>query len=264
MTTPIAALIELIKALRGEKGCPWDRAQTPTSIAVYLIEEVYELVDALDRSDTHAICDELGDVLFHVLFIAHLFQEQGAFDIDQAARANHTKMVRRHPHVFGDTTVETADEVRLRWQEIKARENSGGSHSSTLDAVPANQPALMRSYRVSQKAAATGFDWEDLKGVLQKAEEEWAELKTEIQRQEASMAGRPAVAEEFGDLMFTLVNVARFLRVHPETALLSAINKFTVRFKRLEKHVRSQGRRLDQISPEELERIWQQIKREPS
>ena len=101
MTTPIAALIELIKALRGEKGCPWDRAQTPTSIAVYLIEEVYELVDALDRGNTHAICDELGDVLFHVLFIAHLFQEQGAFDIDQAARANHAKMVRRHPHVFG-------------------------------------------------------------------------------------------------------------------------------------------------------------------
>jgi tetrapyrrole methylase family protein/MazG family protein len=260
MTTPIAALIELIETLRGENGCPWDREQTPASIAVYLIEEVYELLEALDRGDTQAICEELGDVLFHVLFIAQLYREQGAFDVEQAAQGNHAKMVRRHPHVFGDARVASTDEVREQWQKIKVREKTGVPQTSALDAVPRHLPALMRAYRVSKAAADKGFDWEDVEGVMQKVEEEWAEFRNAISQQGASVDTHRATAEEFGDLLFTLVNVARFTRIHPETALISAIHKFSSRFKRLEAYAAKQGHRLQVLSPDELEQMWQQIK----
>lgn len=255
----INAIIELIRQLRGKDGCPWDKQQTPKTLALYLVEEVYELVDAIESGRPDDVCEELGDVLFHILFITTLFQETGHFDIEDVADFNTTKMIRRHPHVFGNNKVSGTDEVRRQWHQIKMQEKNNAPETSILDSIPGGLPALMRAYRISERAAKTGFDWEDTAGVIQKVEEEWQELKSALKKATAEKE-RQQVSLEFGDVLFTLVNVARFAEIHPETALTGAIQKFEQRFRYMEKRVSEQERNLDSFSPAELETLWEEAK----
>ena len=255
----INAIIELIEKLRGEDGCPWDKQQTPKTLVLYLIEEIYELVDAIESGKPANVCEELGDVLFHILFIAILFQEMGHFDIEDVADLNTAKMIRRHPHVFGDNKVSGTDEVRRQWHKIKMQEKDNAPETSILDSVPAGLPALMRAYRISERAARTGFDWEDTAGVIQKVEEEWHELKSALKAGKTEKE-QEQVSLEFGDVLFTLVNVARFARIHPETALTGSIQKFEKRFRYMEKRISEEDRNLESFSQEELEKLWEEAK----
>jgi tetrapyrrole methylase family protein/MazG family protein len=261
MTSPATdsfeELIDLIQALRGKEGCPWDKQQTPQSISRYLTEEVYELVDAVESGNLAKICEELGDVLFHVLFLAELYREKGCFDIAAVARRNTEKMTRRHPHVFGSNRIDSTDEVRRQWHQIKQEEKRGSQVGSALDSVPVQMPALMRAYRISERAASVGFDWADLAGVMEKAEEEWAEFKRALENEPPEQA-----AMEFGDILFTLTNVARFARIHPETALGGSVNKFIKRFQALEEQIRGQGGTIEGRSAADLDAVWRAIKAE--
>ena len=252
---PFNALKKLIETLRGGQGCPWDRKQTPKSISVYLTEEIYELADAIASGDPDDIRDELGDVLFQVFFIAGIYQEAGIFDIAAVVRENVKKMIRRHPHVFGPEKLANTEQIRTRWHQIKQKEKAGDKSSSTLGSVPVHLPGLMRAYRISERAARTGFDWQDTAGVVEKVEEEWAELKAAIGKMEGNQ-----VDDEFGDLLFTLVNLARFLKIHPETSLTDSTHKFMGRFTSLEKLVSQRGQRIDTLSPRKLDELWEQVK----
>ena len=241
-SAPLSALeklIELVATLRGENGCPWDRQQTPRSISVYLTEELYELIDAIEAEESERVCEELGDVLFHILFLARIYEENGEFDIGSVAGQNAAKMTRRHPHVFGDDRVQSTRQIRKRWHEIKKSEKKRPSGDSILDSVPIQLPALMRAYRLSERAAAVGFDWTDISGVMAKVKEEWAELQ-----QAASENDHQQAVAEFGDLLFTLANLARFARIHPETALTASIKKFENRFRRMEAIAAAQGKEI--------------------
>ena len=251
----IEALFNLVSTLRGENGCPWDRKQTVHTLSIYLIEEVFELVEALSGEQTDAILEELGDVLFQVVFIVRLFEELRQFSFQDVLSRNIEKMVRRHPHVFGTDKVETAGEVKKRWREIKQLEKGGAD--SLMDSVPAGMPALMRAFRISERAASAGFDWDSLEGVMAQAESELDEFKEEIAK---DPTGRSADME-FGDILFTLVNVGRLAKIHPETALADSTRKFIMRFKNMEATAAQQNRRLDQLPRDEMERLWQAAKR---
>lgn len=262
---PIQRLDRIIESLRDENGCPWDKKQTPESIGIYLIEEAHELLEAIESGDPEDICEELGDVLFQVLFIAKFFEEKGRFSIETAALKSAEKMIRRHPHVFGDVTITETEEVRQQWHEIKKQEKNGrAAAGSVLDSVPRNMPALMRAYRISERAARTGFDWDDIAGVMDKVEEEWSELKSEIGKNgaETEQPGnhQERISLEFGDVLFTLVNVARFARIHPEAALARSIRKFEQRFHHLEQTAVQSGRDIDAVPRDEKEQLWVQAK----
>ena len=252
---PFETLIELIETLRGDNGCPWDKKQTPKTIALYLIEEIFELFDAIATDNPQEICEELGDVLFQIFFISRLYQEKGLFSIEEVTRLNAEKMTRRHPHVFGKESAQSTETIRERWHEIKMKEKKHAPATSILDSVPVRLPALMRAYRISERAARTGFDWPDLPGVVQKVEEEWSEFKSALTTNDEDQT-----ALEFGDLLFTLMNVARFARVHPKLALAAATQKFVRRFKMMEKFVSEKGRELNSLTLEELEALWQAAK----
>jgi MazG family protein len=256
-TNELAGLIKLIEALRGEKGCPWDKKQTPRTIALYLLEEVYELFDEIQSGKPDEICEELGDVLFQILFVARLYEEMGHFDILDVARRNTAKMIRRHPHVFGSETVDSADSVKQKWHQIKMTEKNLDQKASVLDSVPSGLPALMRAYRISERVARTGFDWDDMSGVMDKLREEWSELNTAMKDEDGD---GDKVALEFGDVLFTLVNVARFANIHPETALLDSTKKFEKRFKHMEKIISDSGRTISSVSRNEKERLWEEAK----
>lgn len=248
-------LIGVIESLRGPGGCPWDREQTPRSIVRYLLEEAYELADAIESEDAEPVCEELGDVLFHVLFLAHMFAEKGQFDLEAVCRLIAAKMKRRHPHVFGSAQVADSAEVVRNWQQIKQNEKDRDARASVLDSVPASLPGLMRAYTVSERAAAAKFDWDGLDGVLEKLEEELGEFKAASGRNDRDQA-----AIEFGDILFTLANVARFSGIHPETALVGAVKKFERRFRAMENIISDSGRDLESVSQEEKDRIWEGVK----
>ncbi len=253
----IGMLIRVIETLRGENGCPWDRKQTPQSMLVYLTEEVYELVDAVETGSPGDVCEELGDVWFHMLFLARMFQEQEAFSIADMARRITEKMIRRHPHVFAERAIDDADAVRVQWHKIKKEEKTHDPSASVLDSIPPKMPALLRAYRVSERAAGTGFDWEDVWGVIEKVEEELAELKTAL-----SEGSREKAALELGDVLFTLANVARLARMHPETALTQSINKFEKRFRHMEQAIGKDGKALEAVPQNEKEVYWEKAKEE--
>lgn len=257
----LAELLDLIRTLRAENGCPWDRKQTPASMGGYLVEEVFELLDAIQRDDVDAVADELGDVLFQAFFIAVLYREAGRLDIGAVLARNVAKMVRRHPHVFGRRRADTPEAVRTQWQEIKAREKDGAADDSALAGIPAGMPALLRAWRVSQRAVAMGFDWEDLAGVMAQAEDEWREFQAELEGFRGADEERRRVELEFGDLLFTLVNVARLARIHPETSLTAAIQKFEARFRHMEAAAAAAGDRLDRMPREAVEALWRLAKR---
>ncbi|QTA87650.1 nucleoside triphosphate pyrophosphohydrolase [Desulfonema magnum] len=257
----IEALIELIATLRGENGCPWDRKQIPKTMGVYLLEETYELLEAIQSGRPDEVREELGDVFFHILFIARLYEEKGHFDIGNVTRGITDKMIHRHPHVFGNETVSSEEEIRENWRKIKKREKNHFRQTSVLDSVPVHLPALMRAYRISERAAGTGFDWEDISGVMEKVEEEWAEFKSELKQGTASETKKNDIALELGDLLFTLVNVARFIRIHPDTALTDAIKKFETRFKYMEKTISDSGRDINTVSQNEMNELWEKAKK---
>ena len=247
----------LIQVLRGEGGCPWDRKQTPQSLSTYLLEEAYELAEAIASGDAEDVRNELGDVLFQILFIAELYREQGSFELEQVISDNIQKMEGRHPHVFGDIAVDSVEEVKKNWIKIKEAEKKKKEEVSTLESVPASMPALMRAHRISARAAAEGFDWDDLKGVMAKAEEEWAELQEAMEKKD-----QKNMALEFGDLLFTLVNIARFSGMHPEEALKASTQKFEKRYRYMKQMILDQGRTLDTMSQEDKDLFWEMAKRD--
>ena len=254
-------MIKLVDTLRGEKGCPWDRKQTPETMAVYLLEEVYELVDAIQTGDPDQVCGELGDVLFLLVFVAKLYQETGHFHLRDAVGASVEKMTRRHPHVFGKGPLSSAEEVRQQWHRIKDEEKRAEG-ASVLDSVPLELPGLMRAYRIAERAAAKGFDWDTTADVLEKAEEEWSEFRSELSEMGESTDVRNRASVEFGDILFTLVNVARFAGIHPEMALKLAVKKFEKRFRYMEQLLSERGRDLDSTSTNDLRILWQTAKGE--
>lgn len=253
----LAALIQIIERLRGPEGCPWDREQSPSTMVRFLIEEAYELEDAIVSGHAGHVCEELGDVLFHVLFITQMHAERKLFDLEQVCLAIAAKMRRRHPHVFGSAQVADSAEVVRNWQQIKRAEEGPGKRLSVLDALPVGLPGLMRAYAVSERAARVRFDWNDLAAVLAKLQEEMAEFTAAAGRKDNAEA-----ALELGDILFTLVNVARFSGVHPEAALTAAVQKFERRFRKMEAVVAETGRDLESLPQGEKDRIWEAVKSE--
>ena len=209
----------------------------------------------LNRATLKQVCEELGDVLFHIFFMADLFNKMEHFDIYDTARKNTEKMIRRHPHVFANVETKSIDEIRKRWHKIKMQEKNKSRAASVLDSVPGKLPALMRAYRIAERAAATGFDWDNISSVMEKVEEELAEFKS------AFFHKKDEVAMEFGDILFTLVNVARFARIHPETALTVSIKKFEKRFRYMEKQLSEKQKQIENLTPGEIKRLWEEAKR---
>ena len=250
-------LVAIMARLRGPAGCPWDRQQTHATLKPYLLEEVYETLEAIDTADDAELCKELGDVLLQVVFHAQIAAEEGRFDIGAVGQAIVDKLIRRHPHVFGDASADGADEVLLRWEQIKKQERreQGEAAPSLLEGIPKHLPALMRAYRIQTRVAQQGFDWDEIDGALDKVEEEFAEVRKAWEMDEAA-----AVEEEFGDLLFSLVNASRFLKVDPEQALRRAVAKFERRFRALEDIVQARGEEVATLSLAALDEIWDEVK----
>ena len=248
----VGRLIDTLDRLRVE--CPWDRKQTFESLRPNTIEEVYELCEALIDSDMPNVKKELGDVLLHVLFYAKIASEQGAFDIGDVADALNAKLIFRHPHVFGTVDVAgDAHQVEQNWEQIKLKEKDG--NRSVLAGVPRSLPALIKAYRMQEKAANVGFDWPDKAGVWQKLKEEIAEFEREAERKEAA-----AMEAEFGDVMFSLINVARFYGINPENALEHTNRKFLRRFGYIESQLSAEGKKISEVDLEEMDRLWNEAK----
>ncbi len=247
-------LIEIMAMLRGESGCPWDQEQTHKSLRQHLLEEAYEVIEAIDNNDYNELAGELGDLLLQVVFHAQMAAEAGYFTIDDVIEKINEKLVRRHPHVFGDEVINTSAEQTIAWEKSKLHKEG---KKSAIDGVPKQLPALLRAYRMQGKAAAVGFDWPEVEPVWEKLNEEVDELK------EAIHLGDPdRVEDELGDLLFTIVNMSRFLRVNPEDALRSTIEKFERRFKRVEGELEKRGRTMSDSDLLEMDAIWNQIKSE--
>jgi MazG family protein len=256
-------LVDIMARLRAPGGCPWDREQTFDTIRPYTLEETYEVLDAIERRDWRGLCEELGDLLLQAVFYARMAEEEGRFTIADSLEAINEKLIRRHPHVFGDGDARTAEQVLKRWDEIKAAEKAGrGEHvKGLLDGVPRGQPALAEAAQISRKAARAGFDWENLGQVMEKVREELREIE-----EARGSESRDEIEGEVGDLLFTIVNVARFLEVDPEQALRRTNLKFRSRFGFVERKLAERGRTLEQSKTEhgieEMESLWTQAKRE--
>lgn len=245
-------LRELMARLRGENGCPWDRKQDAQSLKIYLLEETYELADALDRKATEEIKEELGDLLFQIVFLCRVFEEKGDFDLSQVMDVIYKKMIRRHPHIFGQCTWENAEQVVQGWQDIKAKEKKG---QDPFQSIPVNEPSLLRAHRLSQRAASLGFDWPHTEGVLEKVREELRELEEAIQKDDL-----PGAREELGDLLFTLVNVGRFLDIPAENALRQTIQKFLRRFRTMTREISRSEKKTSSLLMDEWDQLWARSK----
>jgi tetrapyrrole methylase family protein/MazG family protein len=247
-------LVSLVRTLRSAGGCPWDRVQTAETIKVYLIEEAHEVLDALESYNAQDVCGELGDLLFHILFLARIFEETGDFNIGDVVQEITEKMIRRHPHVFGNARASTSEDVRRVWQEVKMAEakDHDTSRSSCLDAVPERLPTLMRAYRLGERASRFGRKGQDAQGAVMRVEEDLARLKAALGKDDLQ-----PLAEEFGNLLFKVVNLGRLIGIHPETALTRTISRFVKRVKDVEETLRQQGRTLESIFPEEMAAVWE-------
>ncbi|HUI82205.1 MAG TPA: nucleoside triphosphate pyrophosphohydrolase [Bryobacteraceae bacterium] len=251
-------LVAIMARLRGPNGCPWDREQTFDTIKPYTLEETYEVIDAIDRREWNEVAEELGDLLLQVVFYAQMAEEQKLFDIGAAIDAVNQKLIRRHPHVFGEETAETAGDVKRIWGEIKAAEkkDKGKDKTGLLASVPRAMPALVEAQQIASRAAAVGFDWENPDQVIEKLHEELAELD------EARRNASPTELEnEIGDLFFVLVNLARFMKVDPEQALRRTNAKFRERFGYIERKLGERGKKLEESNLAEMEELWQEAKR---
>lgn len=272
---PIERLLRIMARLRGPGGCPWDKEQTHLSLRPYLVEETYEALEAIEADDTARMVEELGDVLLQVVFHSQIGAESGRFTFDDVAQAVADKMVRRHPHVFGDAVAADSAAVLRHWERIKQEEarssppHSDGSSSalpaeqeappSLLDDVPVQLPALVRAEKIQARAARVGFQWPDVEGAIEKVREEAEEV---ARAREANDQAR--LHEEWGDLLFALVNVARYLGIDSETALRDATNKFRDRFQYVERQAHASGRSLDDMTLAEMDALWDEAKQKPS
>ena len=257
-------LVAVQARLRAPGGCPWDREQTHSTLRTYLVEEAYEVLDAIETGNSQELAEELGDLLLQVLFHADLARETGRFDISNVITGIHNKLVRRHPHVFGNVKAETAGEVLKNWVQLKAKEKHAASPTgviaqdqlpSALDGVPRNLPALLEAYQMTRRAAQVGFDWERVEGIFEKLEEEAAELRAAL-----AASNRRSIEEEVGDLLFSVVNLARFLGLDPEVTLKHSNLKFKMRFQKMEREASRCGQCLSDLSKEKLEQLWTEAK----
>lgn len=247
-------LEKLVTVLRSPGGCPWDIEQTHASLRRDTLEECYEVIEAINEENTEHLKEELGDLLLQVFFHSDIEREAGRFDLHDVADGICKKLIYRHPHVFGDVTVSGSDEVLQNWEVLKRKEKSQETYTDTLNAVAKSLPALWRAEKVQKKAKKAGFDWNDASGAVDKLSEELAELKE-------AMEQGTNIAEELGDLLFAAVNVSRFVKVDPEMALGAATDKFTARFARVEELCRARGLDMAQMSLEELDKLWEEVKR---
>lgn len=254
MVSPIDRLKQIVQRLRSPDGCPWDREQTHESLKPHVIEECYELIDAIDEKDDQGVEEELGDLLLQVVLHAQMASEEGRFDFDSVADVISEKLIRRHPHVFGDTKLATSDAVLKQWDAIKRREKT--DRASALDGVPRGLPALAKAQKTQSKAARVGFDWADAEGALQKVEEEIKELhQAEISEK---------LAEELGDLLFSVVNFARKSKLDAEELLQAATRKFSERFRKMEALAESRGLNFSSLTLSEMDKLWDEVKGQPS
>lgn len=275
----IQRLLDIMARLRDpQRGCPWDLQQSFKTIAPYTVEEAYEVADAIERDDLTALRDELGDLLFQVVFHSQMAREQGAFNFDDVVNAICDKMERRHPHVFGDASIDTADAQTIAWEEQKRREraqkSAGAEHASVLDDVPLALPALTRANKLGKRAAQVGFEWSDVHGAIDKLDEEIAEFKAEVRQHlclqadaEAARARHDSrqherLAAELGDVLFCVVNVCRYLKIDPELALKRTNASFERRFRYVERGLAARGKTPQQASLEEMDQLWDQGKAE--
>ena len=260
-------LIEIMATLRGPNGCPWDKQQDFNSLKPMLVEEVYEVLEAVDNGDFDGLAEELGDLLLHVIFHAQLGKEAGQFDINTVIENISEKLVRRHPHVFGSESASTPEEVIKNWEAIKAQEkaeklkNRTPEQRSLLEGIPSKLPAIHEAHQISSRAARVGFDWPDIEGIFDKLQEEVRELKDVI----SSVENEPQhvrLEDEIGDMLFVMVNIARYLKIDSESALKRANRKFKARFRYMENELAKQGKSLEETSLEEMEALWQKAKSE--
>lgn len=273
MINQFQTLLDLMNRLRGPNGCPWDQVQSHRTLRHHTIEEAYELCEAIEAGFPEAISDELGDLLFHVVFYARIAEEAGTFDIHTVIEGITRKLVRRHPHVFENANADDAETVARRWEEIKRDERAeqGKAHKSQLDGVSGALPALVRARKLCDRAAMVGFEWPKVDGALEKLNEELEELRHEIAAGPIPGTSASAVTEgeslrqrreqELGDVLFVLVNVARFLQVDPEVALSGACGRFDARFRGIESRLQAEGSSPEEASLEEMDRHWNAVKR---
>ena len=255
MSTAFKKLTEIVDTLMGENGCPWDKVQTRESLKPYLVEEAYETLEALDNNNPEEIKEELGDLLYQVLFHAKISENKNEFNITDVVESISHKMVHRHPHVFKEENLETPEEFVTQWEEIKSKEKGKANRESVLDGIPPHLPGLLRAQKLQKKAAKQGFDWDKIDDVFDKLDEEVAEFK------EAVLSGKETdMTSELGDIIFVLVNIAKFKKIDAEEALRATNNKFIKRFQYIEAEVTKRGKTLKETSLEELEKYWQEAK----
>ncbi len=252
---PFDTLIKIMETLRGPQGCPWDKEQTRESLKSFLVEELYELLEALDEDNPDKIKEELGDLLFQIVFHCHLSKEVGQFDITDVINKIIDKMINRHPHVFGKDNLKTSKDLLIHWEKHKKRE--GRKRESVLNGVPKALPALLRAHRLQDKASRVGFDWERIEDVFKKFDEEFNELKSAVDKKD-----REAIEEELGDIFFVLVRISSFVSVNPEDALRKTISKFIHRFRHIEIKSSEQGKKLSDMTLEEMDILWKESKKE--
>ena len=265
MSGEFSRLMKVLEQLRGEQGCPWDKEQTRDSLKPFLVEEVYEVLEAMDQADPVRIKEELGDLLLQIVFHCQIAKEQKEFDAEAVLAACIEKLIRRHPHVFGDQKVRdqmmTSQEVLQRWEDLKRQERGPDAEASLLDGLPKTLPALLQAHRVQERVSRVGFDWpadeqgDGIRNVLAKVREEWVELEEAIQHNEKDQARR-----ELGDLLFSLVNLARFMKVDPEGTLRETTVRFMSRFKEIDRLSKQQGKSLAQLSLDEMDYLWEKAK----
>lgn len=256
MDKKIQKAIDVVAKLRAPDGCPWDRQQTHESIRCELLEETYELIDAINQKDDYKIKDELGDVFMQVLMHAQIASEENKFDIGDVAEQLSSKLIRRHPHVFGNVSVENTDQVIDNWEKIKVTEKGYTDRRSIVDGIPESFTALMKAYKIGKKAVKAGFDWDNIQGALDKLDEEIGELKEAIKNGD----DEKHLEEELGDVLFCVCNVSRKLKIQPEAALNQTVDKFYRRFVLMEKMIGEDGRNMKEMTLEEMDKYWDRAK----
>lgn len=257
MESNFKKLIRLTARLRAPDGCPWDIEQDYSTLQSCLIEEIYELIEAINENDTHKMKEELADVLFLVIFLSRIGEEKGHFDINEVLEQGISKMVSRHPHVFGKIKVKNSEEALRQWENIKKKEKSNHKRLSALDGIPGGLPALQKAEKIQKKASKSGFDWTQSGEVIEKLEEELDELKTEIRGRKKNFE---RISDEMGDLIFTMVNLSRFLKVDPEYSLHKSIKKFDRRFRKMEDIIKKKGEDISKLTMKKLDSYWEKAK----
>ncbi len=247
-------LINIMSALRGEKGCPWDREQTRESLKPFIVEEAYEVLEAIDEKNPEAIKEELGDLLFQIVFQSRIAEERGEFRMAEVIDKIGRKMIARHPHVFGDADYKTSEEVLVHWEAQKKKE--GKQRESILEGIPKTLPSLLRAHRIQDRASRVGFDWERVEDVLLKLEEELEEFRAALKGKK-----QEEIEDELGDIFFVLVNISRFVGINPEDALRKTISKFISRFRYIEMAAREKGKTLSDMGLAEMDELWDEAKK---